>query len=85
MTPTPPALPPLRPPRSLAVHFLIDSAVCFLAVIVLGLILGIGWVEILVASLILGACVAPFSRRAEERALAERAAARAEHDADGDP
>jgi hypothetical protein len=67
------------------VHFLVDAAVCFLAAIVVGLILGFGWVAILVASLVLGACVAPFSRRAEERALAERAAARARLDPDGSP
>jgi hypothetical protein len=77
VTPTPPALPPLRPPRSLAVHFVVDAAVCFLGVIVVGLILGIGWVPLLVVSLVVGACVAPFTRRAEERALAARAAARA--------
>jgi hypothetical protein len=54
------------------VHFLVDSAVCFLVVLVVGLILGIGWVELLIASVVIGAIAAPLSRRAEARALAAR-------------
>ena len=72
---TPPPLPH-RDPRPLVVHFLVDSAICFLVVLVVGLILGIGWVVLLIASLVIGAVVAPFSHRAEARALAERDAAR---------
>jgi hypothetical protein len=67
-----PARHPRRDPRPLVVHFLVDAAVCFLVVLVVGLIVGIGWVELLVASLVVGAAVAPFSRRAEARALAAR-------------
>ena len=72
---SPPPLP-RRDPRPLVVHFLVDSAICFLVVLVVGLILGIGWVVLLIASLVIGAVVAPFSHRAEARALAEREAAR---------
>ncbi len=57
-------------------HFAIDAGVCFLCVIVVGLILGIGWIWLLVASLVIGAAVAPLTHRAEERALADRAARR---------
>ena len=67
-----PAPLPRREPRPLVVHFLVDSAVCFLAVLVVGLILGIGWVVLLITSIVVGAIVAPFSRRAEARALAAR-------------
>jgi hypothetical protein len=71
VTDQPPALPD-RPPRSLLVHFGVDSAVAFLALILLGLIVGIGWVVVAVAALVIGAIAAPFTRRAEERALAAR-------------
>ena len=75
MTSEPPPTLPTRDPRPLVVHFLVDSAVCFLAILVLGIIWGIGWVVLLIASLVIGAGVAPFTRRAEERQLAARAAA----------
>jgi hypothetical protein len=64
------------------VHFLVDGAVCFLAVLVVGLILGIGWVVLLVVSLVAGAVAAPLTRNAETRALAARGADAA---TDGDP
>jgi hypothetical protein len=64
---------PARDPRPVVIHFLVDSAVCFLAVIVLALIWGIPWGVVAVAALVLGAIAAPFTRRAEERQLAERA------------
>ena len=67
-----PAPLPRRAPRPIVVHFLVDSAVCFLVVLVVGLILGIGWVELLIASVVIGAIAAPLSRRAEARALAAR-------------
>jgi hypothetical protein len=67
-----PAPLPRRQPRPLVVHFLVDSAVCFLAVLIVGLILGIGWIVLLIASIVIGAIVAPFSHRAEARALAGR-------------
>ena len=75
----PPPLPP-RPPRPVGVHFLVDSAVAFLAVVVVALILGIPFWLIVVLALALGAGFAPVTRRAEERALAAR---RAAHGGDG--
>lgn len=70
---------PRREPRPLMIHFLVDSAVCFLAILILGLIWGIGWAVLLVVSLAAGAVAARFTRRAEERQLAERPAV------DGEP
>jgi type IV secretory pathway TrbL component len=66
-----PALPD-RPPRSLLVHFGVDSAVAFLALIVLGLLIGVGWGVIAVVALVIGAIAARFTRQAEARALAAR-------------
>jgi hypothetical protein len=71
VTDQPPALPD-RPPRSLLVHFGVDSAVAFLALIVLGLIFGIGWGVVAVVALVIGAVAARFTRQAEARALAAR-------------
>jgi hypothetical protein len=64
-------LPP-RPPRSLVVHFGVDSAVAFLALVLLGLIFGAGLIEIAIVGVVIGAIAAPFTRRAEARALAAR-------------
>jgi hypothetical protein len=72
-------LPP-RPPRPIFVHWAIDSAVAILAILFLGLITGFSLVTILVTGAILGAIAAPFTRRAEMRALAAR-----EHDAQESP
>lgn len=69
--PLPPRLPP-RPPRSLAVHFGVDTVVAFLAILVLGLIFGVPLVAIAIVAIVAGAIAAPFTRRAEERALAAR-------------
>jgi hypothetical protein len=66
-----PSLPP-RPPRSLLVHFAVASAVAFLALLVVGLVLGVPFLAIVVISLLIGLAVAPSLRRAEIRALAER-------------
>jgi hypothetical protein len=71
VTDQPPALPD-RPPRSLLVHFGVDSAVAFLALIVLGLIFGVGWGVVAVVALVIGAVAARFTRQAEARALAAR-------------
>jgi hypothetical protein len=68
---SPPPLPP-RPPRSLFVHWAVDSAVAFLALLVLGLILGASILIVAVIAVIVGAIVAPSTRRAEMRQLAER-------------
>jgi hypothetical protein len=54
------------------VHFGIDSAVAFLALIVLGLFLGVQWYTVVLFAIAIGALAAPFTRRAEERALAAR-------------
>lgn len=67
----PPRLP-RRPPRPLVVHWLVDTAVAFLALVVVGLFLGQSiWVIAGVAAIV-GLVAAPRSRRAEERALAAR-------------
>ena len=65
---------PGREPHPLPVHFVIDAAVVFLVLVLVLLILGVSIWVILGASVILGACAAPFTRQAEIRALAERAA-----------
>jgi hypothetical protein len=72
-TTPPPAknLPP-RAPRTLFVHFGVDSAVAFLALIMLGLMLGIGWGVVAVVALVIGAVACRYTRRAEMRALAAR-------------
>jgi hypothetical protein len=68
---SPPPLPS-RPPRSLFVHWAVDSAVAFLALLVLGLILGASIIVVAVIAVVVGAVAAPSTRRAEMRALAER-------------
>ena len=73
--PTPPPTPgalPARPPRSLLVHFGVDSAVAFLTLIMLGLIFGVPWGIVAIVALVVGAVAAPYTRRAEVRALAAR-------------
>ena len=70
-----PPLPP-RAPRPLAVHFAVDGAVAFLGMIVVGLILGASIVVVAVVAIVVGALAAPFTRRAEARALAARPAPR---------
>ena len=76
-------LPP-RPPRSVFVHWAIDSAVAILAILFLGLITGFSLVTILVTGAILGVVAAPFTRRAEMRALAARERDAQESPPDGD-
>jgi hypothetical protein len=66
---------PDRPPRSLLVHFGVDSAVAFLGLLILGLFFGVPWGITAGVALVIGACAAPFTRGAEERALAARRAA----------
>jgi hypothetical protein len=68
---SPPPLPS-RPPHSLFVHWAVDSAVAFLALLVLGLILGASILIISVIAVVIGVAVAPSTRRAEMRGLAER-------------
>jgi len=70
------APPPLRTePRPLLVHFLVITAVAFLATIIVGLFLGAPWWAVLLVAAVIGAGLAPMSRRADERAMAARRAA----------
>lgn len=64
--------PPSRPPRPFAVHWLVDAAVAFLAVVFLALIFGIPIVPVALGAMVVGLVAAPFTRRAEIRALAAR-------------
>jgi hypothetical protein len=77
-----PSLPP-RPPRSLAVHWLVDSAVVFVGVLFLALVAGLPLIPIAIGALVVGAIAAPFTRRAEIRALAAREAGRLDDHPDG--
>lgn len=72
--PEPPeAPPPLRSEaRPLGVHWLVDSAVIFLATIILALIFGVPWLAVLAGSLVLGGFAARFTHRADERAMLAR-------------
>jgi hypothetical protein len=54
------------------VHWVIDSAVAFLALLVLLLIFGFPILVIVVVAVVIGAMVAPSTRRAEIRSLADR-------------
>jgi hypothetical protein len=71
-TPRPQGNPPPRAPRSLLVHFGVDSAVAFLALIMLGLMLDIPWGVVAIVALVIGAVACRYTRRAEIRALAAR-------------
>lgn len=73
--PTPAPKPALaaRPPRTLLVHFGIDSAVAFLALAMLALLIDVPLVAAAVVAIVAGASAARFTRRAEQRALAARA------------
>ena len=64
-------LPP-RSPHPLATHIAIDTAVTFLATVILGLILGVPVLVIVAVAIVAGLCLAPFTRRTEVRQLAER-------------
>jgi len=70
--PVPARLPP-RPPRSLVVHWLVDSAVAFVATVFLAWLVAFPLIPLAVISLVIGAVAAPYTRRAEMRALAARA------------
>ena len=73
--PSPPPAPdalPARAPRPLIVHFGVDSAVAFLALVMLGLMLGVPWGLTAIVALVIGAVACRFTHRAEVRALAAR-------------
>ena len=67
---------PRRDPHPLTTHLAVDIAVVFLATLVVGLILGIPFLVIVGIAIVAGACLAPYTRRTEERQLAERERAR---------
>jgi hypothetical protein len=69
--PAPPPLP-RRPPRPLVIHWLIDSAIVFLVVVLVALFLGVSIWAVVVFALVVGIPLAPVTRGAEERALARR-------------
>jgi len=73
-SPPPDALP-ARAPRSLIVHFAVDSAVAFLGLVVVGLIVGVPWGVTAGVAVAIGAIACTYTRRAEIRALAARAQA----------
>lgn len=81
--PAAPRLPP-RPPRPFAVHWLVDAAVAFLAVVIVALIWGVPLVPLAIAALVVGLVAAPFTRRAEIRGLAARETA-AQSETDPEP
>jgi type III secretory pathway component EscV len=54
------------------VHFGVDSAVAFLALIVVGLIVGVPWLVTAAMAVVIGAVACRYTRRAEIRALAAR-------------
>lgn len=72
--PAPAVPPPLRrrPPRPLWIHWAIDAAVAFVAVLFLALLAGFPILGVAAAAVVAGAVAVPFTRRAEERALARR-------------
>jgi hypothetical protein len=66
---------PLRTePRPLVVHWVVDTAVVFLATIIVGLFLGASWWAVLVVAAVIGSIAAPVTRRADERVMAARRA-----------
>ena len=54
------------------VHWLVDSAVVFLLAVIVALFLGASLWAVVIVSLLIGLPLAPWTRRAEERALARR-------------
>jgi hypothetical protein len=61
-----------RGPHPLSTHVVVDGAVAFCALLVLGLILGWSLPVILGAAVVAGICAAPYTRRTEIRQPAER-------------
>jgi hypothetical protein len=68
---TPPPLP-RREPRSLGTHFLVDTAVAFLMSVFVLLVWDVDIISVVVFAAVVGLSAAPFTRRAEIRALAAR-------------
>ena len=61
-----------REPHPLSTHVAVDTAVAFLGILVLGLILGLSLLVIVAIAIIAGVCLAPYTRRTELRQLAAR-------------
>lgn len=73
VTPPEPVAPlPRRDPRPLAVHVAVDTSVAFLLAAVVLLVLSVSIWAVIIIAVVLGTTAAPFTRRAEERALALR-------------
>ena len=70
--PVPARLPP-RPPRPFAIHWLVDAAVVFVGAAFLAWLVAFPLVPLAIISLVVGLIAAPYTRRAEVRALAARA------------
>lgn len=66
---------PQRDPRPLWVHAAVDVVVAFLALVIVLLILNVSIVFVVIAAVLVGLAAAPFTQRAEVRALAARPAA----------
>jgi hypothetical protein len=66
---------PRRDPRPLWVHAAVDVVVAFLALVIVLLILNVSIVFIVIVAVVAGVAAAPFTQRAEGRALAARPAA----------
>jgi hypothetical protein len=60
--------------RSLTTHWLVDTAIAFLATIIVALIFGVPWWAVLIGAATLGALAAPRTHRLDERACAARRA-----------
>jgi hypothetical protein len=54
------------------VHWLVDSAVVFLVVAFVGLLLGVSIWTLVIVALLIGLPITPWTRRAEAEALARR-------------
>jgi hypothetical protein len=63
-----------REPRPFPLHWLVDSAVAFLAIVLVALMWEIGLGAIVIAALVMGLVAAPFTRNLEAKALAAREA-----------
>lgn len=61
-----------REPHPLSTHVAVDTAVAFLVILVVGLIIGLSFLVIIAIAIIAGVCLAPYTRRTEIRQLAAR-------------
>jgi hypothetical protein len=64
---------PFREPRPLLVHWAVDAAVVFLLTVVVAVFLGAALITIVIASVVAGVFLAPWTRSLEARGLARRA------------